>query len=132
MSNAYKTIVADLSDDIRDQILNFFPPLHCNVYCWHVTAAYKHCNVVVEDGIAIITGIVNTDRVQVLLLNINGSDFRPDGKPWHLTLSTAEGVPPKEGGEVALSHVAGAAYELSFPVVFQKREARIDSPQVLI
>jgi hypothetical protein len=128
MTNSVRTVVADLDFDTRHRILGAFSPVHPNVYAHHVTAAYRDVNVrVVGMKEAIVTGQVMNDRVQVLLLRVDGDDYRPDGKLWHLTISTADDVPPKEGGDVTFDQAMETG-ELRFRCLFRTRNAQRDEP----
>jgi len=131
MTNSVRTIAADLDFDTRHGILGMFPPIHRNVYAHHVTAAYRDVNVRIHGlKTAIVTGQVVNDRVQVLLLRVDGDDYRPDGKLWHLTLSTAEGVPPKEGGDVTFGESVMETSDFRFQCLFRTRNAKRDEPEI--
>ena len=129
--NQVKVICADLAENTRREILNKYPPAHSLVYASHVTAAYKKLNGVNIKGLhtAVVMGQVITDRIHSLVLRVNGDDYRPDGKPWHLTVSLASGVEPKEGGNFHLDQMIESV-DHRFPVLFLRRNAQHDVPEI--
>jgi hypothetical protein len=52
-------------------------------------------------------GIAYDDKVQILVVEINGSINRPDGGIYHLTVSTAEGIKPFASNKLVKMMIEG-------------------------
>ena len=104
MSNNIRTVSGSLSNDQRALMLRRFFPRFDNVFCVQITWAYN----VPQDFDyprqmldVTFTGHHIGDGHEALVGRLSDPGdpgfetmFRPDGKPIHLTLATAPGVPP--------------------------------------
>lgn len=76
-----------LSEEMREKILSLFPPSYHVVYCDHITISLKDIEYPECDTIRIV-GYAKDDLVETLVVEIDGNTIRPDGKIFHITLST--------------------------------------------
>ena len=124
------TISAPLTHAERRRIFRRFPPVHPNLFGRYVTMAYRDVSGLAPSPvpvIAIVTGEVVTARFQALALGISGGGYRPDGRPWHITLSTADGVAPGEAQHFEIENVApikDGGFPLMLSLTFDLRAAR--------
>ena len=82
---------------IKEQVINIVTPMHCNIFAHHVTHQFGIPNDTAPPAMpesVRVVGLANDDKVQTLVVEINGSIRRPDGGIYHLTVSTAEGIKP--------------------------------------
>lgn len=93
-----------LTDKSREKILAKFKPTYSNVVCHHITAKF---GVSADEPIPAqptsvkIVGYVDSKTgVEGLLVEIDGSTKRPDGKLYHITLSLGQGRKPVETNDV--------------------------------
>jgi hypothetical protein len=78
-------------------VLSLAPPVHQNIFAEHITFQYG-----ISDDTplpfapkkVVIIGYAFNDKAQAFVVEIDGNVERPDGKPYHITLSTAERVKP--------------------------------------
>ena len=80
----------ELTDASRRELLNHFKPKNPEVICHHVT--YKFPASSTEElppaaHDAHVVGYASQDGLEALVVEINGSTKRPDGKLFHITLS---------------------------------------------
>lgn len=73
----------------RARILEDFPPMFERVICHHVTYRY---GVLSTDPLPPaanieIIGYAKNDSIEALVVSVDGSEKRPDGKIYHITLS---------------------------------------------
>jgi hypothetical protein len=94
-----------LSDSSRTQLLHHFAPKYPEVIAHHVTV--KHPAKSNEDlppdvKEAHVVGYENGDGIEALVVEINGSTKRPDGKLFHITLSLdrSKGKKPHHSNEL--------------------------------
>jgi len=100
---------------LREQNLVKFP----DIILHHVTWEFG----VTQDGSipdvteARIVGIKSNDKIQALVVNVNGSMIRPDGKTLHITLSLdkAAGAKPVHSNDL-LSGSVGNLTKLDIPL----------------
>lgn len=86
----------------REFILSQHKPAHANVFCRHITMAYgvmRHYPVPQGSQRVTFVGEVNQNGAQALIVLVNDKLRREDGKLFHLTISTAPGVPPATAGD---------------------------------
>jgi len=130
---AVLTINAMLGEEACQRLLAQFPPRHPNVFCRHVTMAYRDCDLQwsLKPQLAMVIGEVVTSRFYTLALKLHGSHLRPDGRPWHITVATADGVPPAAAQEFDSNEVRplnrGMPPILS--LMFIKRPAKQPMPE---
>jgi hypothetical protein len=87
----------------RDLLLRMFKPRLARVYCQSLTWAYGvQGDFLFPDGVrdVRIVGIHRTDTTEALICTVDGEAFRPDGKRFHITLSTAADVAPAQAGHI--------------------------------
>lgn len=80
-----------LSDNSRNQLLTKFPPKYPTVSAHHITIKF---GVVADEPIpqptsnVKVVGYVDSgDGIEALVVSVNGSTDRPDGKTYHITWS---------------------------------------------
>ena len=80
-----------LSENSRERLMGMFPPIHPDVIGEHVTHTFGGVN---EDTplpetpkSAQVIGFAENDKVQCLVVRIDGTVKRPDGKTFHITWS---------------------------------------------
>lgn len=73
-----------------------------NVVCEHVTFRYPDDECAPAPKSVRCVGYAYTDEVDVLLVEVDGNTERPDGKLFHVTLSTKGDVPPAKGNDAAM------------------------------
>jgi hypothetical protein len=145
MSNNVRTVSGSLSNDQRALLLRQFYPKFDQVYCVQVTWAYnvpedfdfprQLLNLTISghhvgDGhealVARLTDPGDQSRFPAGPLGL----IRPDGKPLHLTLSTASGIPPARAGDIDLGKVL-AVKPVSLRIRFHNRFASRITPTPL-
>jgi hypothetical protein len=131
MANKKMRVHAQLPTKSRDLLLRMFRPRLPNVYCQSITYAYGFG---VENLIpagtpkCIIVGIHRTLRHEALVCTLDGQAHRPDGKPFHITLSTAHDVPPAEAGDIDPMRWE-RVNPVTLDLVFASAHAMITRPQ---
>lgn len=73
----------------RASLLHSFPPLFEKVVCHHVTYRY---NVLSTDALPEaadikVIGYAANDKIEALVVSVNGTEKRQDDKTYHITLS---------------------------------------------
>ena len=99
--------ILEINPDERETILQYLIPIHDNLYLRHVTEAYnvgRH-HPIPEATEVLVTGFVENSQFQAFLVTVNGKSTREDGKPYHITISTADGVPPSMSGSARAEDV---------------------------
>lgn len=96
-----------ISDDERANLLAILPPSYPDVLAHHITHTFpatKETPLPVETTAEIIGVADNGVGVQALVVSINGTTERPDGKIFHLTwsLDRASGFRPNDSNKVIL------------------------------
>ena len=96
-------VAYNLTEASRAALLEKFPPRFANVVCHHVTVQHgvpaEHP--LPEDATLEIVGYaVDVTGVEALVVNVNGTHIRPDGKTYHVTHSLAEGREKVESNTV--------------------------------
>lgn len=90
-----------LDRDQRTILLAAFAPAYENVIADHVTLSITQAEPPARIGQARIVGIADDGNgVQALVVEIDGSITRPDGKTWHVTWSLATGRHARESNDV--------------------------------
>lgn len=94
MYSCYK--ITDVA--LKTVLINSFPSFmenECNVYCDHITHEFPSKEPPPPLTSLEITGtIYEHDKVAAVLVRVNGSDIRPDGKMYHITILTGRDVKP--------------------------------------
>ncbi|MGZ8924430.1 MAG: hypothetical protein ACXW2E_00970 [Nitrososphaeraceae archaeon] len=99
-----------LDERSRANLLRKVAPIHPNVICHHVTLRF---GVHKDDSQFImnkfnnlnavnVRGIVADDKVQALIVDINGNIFRSDGSVYHVThsIDRAKGAKPVDSNKL--------------------------------
>jgi hypothetical protein len=93
----------ELTEGARSALLNQFKPSYKRVVCHHITVEFNLTEEKLprlqEDltGADLeVIGYALGDGVEALVVRVNGSERRPDGKVYHITLSLDEGHKPVE------------------------------------
>lgn len=79
-----------LTEDSRAKLLQRFPPLYSDVQADHLTIAYDVTDasaLFIPRSVAVIGYVRDGKGIETLLAEVDGQQFRPDGKPWHITIS---------------------------------------------
>lgn len=95
------TIGWKLDREQRAALLDTYPPRYAHVIADHVTLSVSGTEPPAQAGDAVIVGRADDGAgVEALVVAINGSTARPDGKVWHITWSLAEGRMPRESNDI--------------------------------
>lgn len=94
-----------LSASSRNDVLHHFKPKYPEVICQHVTykfPAKSTDELPPEVKEAHVIGYENGDGIEAIVIEINGSTKRPDGKLYHITLSLdrAKGKKPVHSNDL--------------------------------
>ncbi len=128
MANRTLRIAAQVSSKTRELLLRHVPPNLAQVFCQNITYAYD----VTSDAqypqspvTATITGVHRTAQHEALICTVNGQAFRPDGKRFHITLSTSPGVKPAEAGNnIDDDRIERLSTPIEIEVLFELGHAR--------
>jgi hypothetical protein len=83
-----KYLAYNLSDESRSEILARFPPKFQKVKCHHITYLFDVSDEEIPPrATAQVIGYSNNDYIECVVVKINDSEIRPDGKTFHITLS---------------------------------------------
>lgn len=115
-----------LSDSSRHELLQHFNPKYPEVIAHHITykfPAKSNDELPPDVKEAHVIGYENGDGIEAVVVEINGSTKRPDGKLYHITLSLdrAKGKKPVHSNDLvskSFQHVARIAIHLT-PVFLQ-------------
>lgn len=93
-----------LTDKSREKILAKFKPTYSNVVCHHITEKF---GVSADEpipaqpvSVKVVGHVDSKTGIEGLLVEINGSAKRPDGRLYHITLSLGQGRKPVETNDV--------------------------------
>lgn len=92
-----------LPDRERARVLAAFPPTYEVVKCSHITLEIDD-ETIPQDAEVVIVGHIYHDGVEALVVTVDGTSTRPDGRTFHLTLSLAEGRASKESNDVLAAY----------------------------
>lgn len=84
---------------IPEQLFAILPPKHENVFAEHITCEYgvpEDTELPSQVDSVVVVGIAENDKVQALVVKVGANTQRPDGRLYHITLSTADGIKPFE------------------------------------
>jgi hypothetical protein len=115
MANKKLRIFAPVNKSSRALLIRMCPPTLPNVFGTHVTWAYgvkPDASYPSHEVLCHITGIHRTPHAEILLCSVVGNTLREDGKPFHITLATSDGVPPA----AALDDFNPGAVEVIAPI----------------
>jgi hypothetical protein len=79
-----------VDDASRTSLLAKFPPKYPKVIAHHVTVEYpapENAAVPPAAKVKVIGYVDSEDGLEALIVSVNGSSQRPDGKAFHITLS---------------------------------------------
>lgn len=135
MSNSKRNtarVIGLLPTRVRQDLVRAYKPDHPMIYCHHVTYAYG----VPKDQIALpqseskikVIGIYRDEKCDVLFVSVNGQPRRPDGKPFHITLSVAEDLPPAAALKRAANTFTPIPEGEVFLTRFQQARIQVDTP----
>jgi hypothetical protein len=134
MANKKLRIYAPLNKSSRAHLIRVHSPALPNVFGTHVTWAYgvqPDASYPSHEVLCHISGIHRTPRAEILLCSVDGNTLREDGKPFHITLATAHGIPPA----TALDDFdPGAVHEIapiSLTLQFKLEHAVVSKPTQL-
>jgi hypothetical protein len=92
-----------LPREIRDTLLEKFPPAYPTVVAHHCTAQFgvDSSTPLPTESSGTVVGVADDNNgVQALVLSIGGSTTRPDGRTYHITWSLNPGRKPVESNDV--------------------------------
>jgi len=90
-----------LSEPSVKKLLSKFPPKFENVKAHHITHLYDSPSEVPKAPESIkVVGIAENESVQALVVEIDGSIKRPDGKIYHITLSLGKGAKANDSNDL--------------------------------
>jgi hypothetical protein len=118
---------------LKRKLTDRFPPIHTRVFLSHITLAYgvpRSYRVPRTPVQVDVYGQHVNSRTQALMCLINGEAMRPDKKPYHITYSVMDDVPPKEAGLVRADDIAflpSVADYVSFQLSPHVRKASVSS-----
>lgn len=105
-----------LSQDSRNQLMEKFPPKYHRVIAHHVTVEFgvPEGTELPPEADAKIVGYADSgDGIEALVVSINGSTQRPDGKHYHITWSLeSEKYKPVDSNDL----VGYGKYKLMLPI----------------
>lgn len=81
-----------------------------NVVCEHVTFRYPDRSPAPPVETMKAVGHVVGDGVEAVIVEVDGSVFRPDGSVFHVTVSLADGHRPVESNPLVCAAVATASF----------------------
>lgn len=86
----------------REQLLELIPPEFANVYAHHITLVYDvhHAFPLPTTTEGKIVGEIMDAGVQTLVVEIDGTTIRPDGKTFHITWSLEDGKFPSNSNDI--------------------------------
>lgn len=80
----------ELTEESRNNLLERFTPKFPKVICHHITEKFGVTRDTPEpempDNVSVV-GYASNDIIEALVVSIDGSTARPDGKVYHITLS---------------------------------------------
>lgn len=84
-----------LTEKTRNELLALFPPKYEKVVAHHITLTFGVPATTpppeMPESVTVVGHIDSGDGVEGLLVEVNGTTFRPDGSRYHVTWSLAEG-----------------------------------------
>lgn len=95
------TIGWTLTRECRDTLLEQLPPAYARVVADHVTLSIVGDTSPPPVETATIVGRADDGAgVEAMVVAVNGSTARPDGKVWHVTWSLAADRTPRESNDI--------------------------------
>jgi hypothetical protein len=95
------TIGWKLTRECRESLISTFPPEYPRMIADHVTLSVSGTTLPEPIADAKIIGHADDGLgVEAMIVAIDGSTARPDGKVWHVTWSLAEGRAARESNDV--------------------------------
>lgn len=93
-----------LDRELRASLLAAYPPHYANAVADHVTSSVSlpHPPAPAERP-RIVGHIDDGNGVEAMIVEIDGTTARPDGKVWHITWSLADGRTARESNEIIAS-----------------------------
>ena len=92
-----------LPDRERVRLLEAFPPTYPVVKASHVTLEIED-ETIPQDADIVVVGHIYHDGVEALVVTVDGTTTRPDGRTFHITLSLAEGRASKESNDILAAY----------------------------
>lgn len=90
-----------LDRDLRTNLLAAYPPRYANAVADHVTLSVVEPHPPAATfGARIVGHIDDASGVEAMIVELDGTVARPDGKVWHITWSLAEGRMARESNDV--------------------------------
>jgi hypothetical protein len=106
--------IANRSEFLEELAMNGFTPNHARVIAEHVTYRYSDRSVAPTVSDVRAVGWVSADGVDVVLVEVDGVRFRPDGRLYHVTVSLGPGCQPKDSN-LALGEAVRTGSVLAVP-----------------
>ena len=112
----------ELAPESRTALLTHFKPRFSKKMCQHVTVEFNltdekldHLMEELKDADLQVIGYQTGDGVDCLVVEVNDSPKRPDGKTYHVTMSLADGHKPVESNQLLTQQ----GYQTCLPMGFQ-------------
>lgn len=80
-----------------EQVKNISQPVHCNHFMHHITLEFGIPNdspLPTKPKNVRVIGLASDDKAQALVVSVDGKILRSDGRPFHITVSTADTIKP--------------------------------------
>ncbi len=91
-----------INDNVRDYLLAKFAPTYDNVRMSHITHLVDAVDIPVDADIAIYA-YVRDEHSEAVLVEVNGTRIRPDGKKYHITISFPDGGKASDTNDTILN-----------------------------
>lgn len=105
----------NLTEDCRRMLIERFPPAFASVYYHHVTYLYgvdeKTPLPAKPQSVRATHFVSGEPGLELLIVEVDGSNKRLDGATYHLTLTTQDGVEPVDANRVLAENVWEALAE---------------------
>lgn len=109
-----------LTDESRQMLLDKFPPKYDKVIAHHITVEFgvpEDTEVPPEADVRVIGEGDSGDGLQALVVSVNGSTRRPDGKTFHITWSLdPEKYKPVDSNELLADGIKKWKLKLPTPI----------------
>jgi hypothetical protein len=109
-----------LSDQSVKMLMRIFPPRFPDVFAHHIT--YEFGTITQEvpetDDISVVGYVCGDQRVEALIVSVNGSIYRPDGEIFHImwSLDRKNNVTPKFSNDAIKRAMEDGSVKLFEPI----------------
>ena len=89
-----------ITDEERARLLATFTPRFDDVRASHITFEILSDKIIPAKAEIEIVGYASNDKIEALIVSVDGSTIRPDNGIFHITLSHQPGVASKESNKM--------------------------------